>query len=300
MNSDRATHAPAGTRRPRGARAVQVTHGTVTGPRGSRTVPAMERFVDRDASSRAISLTLSGSHLFGALFVFGYLTFVAPSDAVRNVSFLLDVGVFGLFAIVAFPVTGMWCDRIARRALSWLDDEHHEVTDEERERTIGLPLRLSLATGGAVGGSLGVLRRHDRDRRALRRSGGHGLLHDPRRWADQLHDRVPALGTTLPPSDCGCPRRAAHRSAIASSASAFGCSLRGPSDPVCHWPVSSCSHSPVTVRRSAPTSVRRSRCCRWRAARRAGDHPQQREDGERADRRGCAARCRRCRRAGST
>src|SRR4051812_28225644 len=101
--------------------------------------------IDWGRQSRTISAALTGSHLAGAVFVFAYLSQLAPIDSSRHGSLLLDVIVFVGYALVAFPVTGLWCDRTARRDLRWVWEDR-TLTEDERDRTITLPGRMAAIT----------------------------------------------------------------------------------------------------------------------------------------------------------
>src|SRR5437764_10406586 len=101
---------------------------------------------DWERASRRITLALCGAHLAGAVFVFMYLSQFAPADNPPHGSILVDLGVFLAYALIAFPATGAWCDRMARRTLCWaVEDRAPE--EIERAQTLALPLRMSLATG---------------------------------------------------------------------------------------------------------------------------------------------------------
>ena len=86
------------------------------------------------------------SHLCGAVFTFVYSSFIAPSEpAPHGSSPETDVLLFLAFIAIAFPLTGVWCERISSRALRWVI-EQRDATDEERLRTLRLARRISVVT----------------------------------------------------------------------------------------------------------------------------------------------------------
>ena len=101
--------------------------------------------IDWRSQSRTITAALSGSHLAGAVFVFAYLSFFAPSDTAPHSSVATDVGLFVVYALVAFPLVGLWCKRVSWRDLEWLAEERNP-TDDERQRTLELPGRIAAIT----------------------------------------------------------------------------------------------------------------------------------------------------------
>ncbi|HEX4822625.1 MAG TPA: adenylate/guanylate cyclase domain-containing protein [Acidimicrobiales bacterium] len=101
--------------------------------------------VDWGRQGRKITAALGSAHLAGALFVFAYLSFLAPSDTVPNGSIAVDIGLFVAYAVVAFPLTGWWCSRLASSDLSWISEEP-EPTDDQRQRTLELPGRMAAVT----------------------------------------------------------------------------------------------------------------------------------------------------------
>jgi len=101
--------------------------------------------IDWGHQSRTITAALSGSHLAGAVFVFAYLSFFAPSDTVPHGSIAMDVGLFVAYAVVAFPLVGWWCKRVAWRDVGWITEER-DPTDDERQRTLELPGRMAAVT----------------------------------------------------------------------------------------------------------------------------------------------------------
>lgn len=101
--------------------------------------------IDWTKAGRRIVPAIVGAHLAGAVFVFVYLSLFAPLDPVRHGSLAMDVGLFGAFGLVAFPVTATWCMRVAWRALCWAAEERRP-TSEEREETLELPRRLAAVT----------------------------------------------------------------------------------------------------------------------------------------------------------
>src|SRR3954452_933978 len=101
---------------------------------------------DSKRATRRTALALSAAHLSGAIFVFVYSSAFAPADNPTNSSIVVDVLVFVAYAVIAFPVTGAWCERLAHRALAWVI-EGREPTDDERVQTLTLPRRMALVTG---------------------------------------------------------------------------------------------------------------------------------------------------------
>src|SRR4051812_37169148 len=101
--------------------------------------------IDWGLQSRTITAALSGSHFAGAVFVFVYLSFFAPSDTVPHGSIAIDVGLFVAYAVVAFPLVGWWCKRVAWRDLDWIAQER-DPRDDERQRTLELPGHMAAIT----------------------------------------------------------------------------------------------------------------------------------------------------------
>src|SRR5947207_2687020 len=101
--------------------------------------------IDWTHAGRRIVVAICGAHLAGAVFVFIYLSQFAPLDPARHGSLAMDVGLFGAFALVAFPATSAWCERISWRALGW-GAEDRPPTNEEREQTLAMPRRLAAVT----------------------------------------------------------------------------------------------------------------------------------------------------------
>ena len=61
---------------------------------------------------------LALAHIAGAVFVFVYLGYVAPSEATSDTASAgLDIVFFIAYALLAFPLTGWACERLARRTL---------------------------------------------------------------------------------------------------------------------------------------------------------------------------------------
>jgi adenylate cyclase len=86
------------------------------------------------------------AHLSGAVFTFVYLSFIAPSEsAPHGSSPITDIALFLGFAAVAFPATGVWCERISRRALAWMI-EQRPPTEEERFLTLRMARQIALVT----------------------------------------------------------------------------------------------------------------------------------------------------------
>ena len=106
---------------------------------------AVERPDWKSGNHRA-SWAICIAHLSGAVFTFGYLTFIAPSEpAAHPGSPLGDIALFLGFALIAFPATGAACERVARRAGLWMI-ERRDPTDDERERTLSLARRIAAVT----------------------------------------------------------------------------------------------------------------------------------------------------------
>ena len=92
---------------------------------------------------RRITGALLFSNLDGALFVFVYLSFLAPQGMPDGeTSTVLDVTLFVAFALLAFPVCGWLCERRAKQHLSWAFEDR-PPTREEREGTLRLPFTLA-------------------------------------------------------------------------------------------------------------------------------------------------------------
>src|SRR2546425_5512555 len=81
------------------------------------------------------------SSMVGAVFVFVFLTYVAPNETIdRSGSVVWDIGLFiGYFAVVAL-IGAKLGDRLAAQAICWVKEDRRP-TDDERIRTFYLPLR---------------------------------------------------------------------------------------------------------------------------------------------------------------
>ncbi len=102
--------------------------------------------LERRVAGRA-SRYFGASCLSGAVFVFLYLTIVAPGEPRDDVGFWVDVGVFVGFLAVSFPVVGWICKRTAGARLAWLGQQR-TPTAGERGATLGLPARLAVISMG--------------------------------------------------------------------------------------------------------------------------------------------------------
>src|SRR5688572_10709111 len=101
---------------------------------------------DYKSGNRRASLAILVAHLSGAIFTFSYLSFVAPTEpATVETSTAHGILVFVVFAVVAFPLTGIWCERAARRALAWMIEDR-APTDDERRLTLALSWRTAAIT----------------------------------------------------------------------------------------------------------------------------------------------------------
>jgi adenylate cyclase len=96
--------------------------------------------------NRRAALAIAAAHVSGAVFTFVYLTFIVPSESTpRPSSRFVDVLVFVLYAVVAFPLTGAACLRAAQRAMAWMI-EGRDPTEEERAQTLSFARRVALIT----------------------------------------------------------------------------------------------------------------------------------------------------------
>jgi adenylate cyclase len=108
--------------------------------------PATLGPIDRQRGNWRAVAALAFAHVAGAIFVFVYLTFVAPSETTTRASTPgVDIAFFIAFAFAAFPITGLACEHVARRALRW-EREQRRPTDSERGRTLALARRLAAIT----------------------------------------------------------------------------------------------------------------------------------------------------------
>ena len=84
------------------------------------------------------------SNLDGALFTFVFLEFIAPTEKpARPVGVGRDVIVFVVFLVVSFVLIERRERRTQRQALDWLETGR-TPTEQERSRTLGLPIRMAL------------------------------------------------------------------------------------------------------------------------------------------------------------
>ena len=98
------------------------------------------------AGNHRAVLAILVAHGCGAVFTFGYLTYIAPSEpAAHPGSALGDIALFVGYALIAFPVTGAACERVAKTALRWMI-ERRDPTDDERRLTLTLARRIATVT----------------------------------------------------------------------------------------------------------------------------------------------------------
>jgi adenylate cyclase len=108
-------------------------------------MPPLGRESSRNGSWRA-ACALGVAHSAGAVFVFVYLSYVSPSEAPARVSTPgLDLIFFVAFAAIAFPLTGLGCEFVARRALAW-QRGGRRPTEAEGAGTLTLARRLAGVT----------------------------------------------------------------------------------------------------------------------------------------------------------
>ena len=102
---------------------------------------------DFPSGNRKATASLVVAHLSGAVFVFTYLTFIAPTEpgTLQPTTPLHDIAMFVVFALIAFPLTGWACERLARSTLRW-NIEERVPTDEERTLTLTLSRRIAGVT----------------------------------------------------------------------------------------------------------------------------------------------------------
>jgi adenylate cyclase len=84
------------------------------------------------------------ANVAGAVFIFTYLSFIAPGERVDNASAsaLTDVALLVAYLAVSVPLTGVAIDRLMKRAASWVPEDR-SPTAEERQRTLALPRRIA-------------------------------------------------------------------------------------------------------------------------------------------------------------
>ncbi len=92
-----------------------------------------------------MSAVLAFAHLDGALFVFAYLEFIAPSEKTGGGSITLDVVFFVGFMVLVFPAAAWRCHRVYVNGLDWLAADRRP-TAPERDATLRLPARVVLVT----------------------------------------------------------------------------------------------------------------------------------------------------------
>jgi adenylate cyclase len=106
--------------------------------RGELTVQEMG-----DTCARKTRNAYGISSLVGALFVFVFLSYIAPNEHIdRGGSVLIDIALFAGYFIVVAAVGGGIGERLAKRAMGWVP-EGRRPTDEERRLTLSLALRLA-------------------------------------------------------------------------------------------------------------------------------------------------------------
>jgi adenylate cyclase len=98
---------------------------------------------EQSSRERRITLALLGANVVGAVVVFVVAMWVVPSPVVHHEErlLLLNLILLGLCLFVGIPAGGVWANRKWRRASSWAR-EQRAPTPEERDATIGFPLRL--------------------------------------------------------------------------------------------------------------------------------------------------------------
>jgi adenylate cyclase len=92
-----------------------------------------------------MAAVLAFAHLDGALFVFAYLEFIAPSEKTGGGSVAQDVIFFVAFMALAFPVCAWQSHRSYVRGIAWLTEDRRP-SPVERDATLRLPARIVIAT----------------------------------------------------------------------------------------------------------------------------------------------------------
>jgi adenylate cyclase len=106
--------------------------------RGNCSLPQLG---DRVAKRSVAGVVLS--NLSGAVFIFVYLSKIAPNEKVPdNTSGAADVVLLIGYLAVSFAITGVVFDRVMRSASGWVAEDR-PPTQVERRRTLALPRRLA-------------------------------------------------------------------------------------------------------------------------------------------------------------
>jgi adenylate cyclase len=97
----------------------------------------------QSSRERRISLALLAANMVGVVVVFVVGVWVVPSPVVHHEERVLHLNLIlvGLALFIAIPVGGVWANAKWRQASSWIP-ERRAPTPEERDATIGFPLRL--------------------------------------------------------------------------------------------------------------------------------------------------------------
>src|SRR5436309_210104 len=90
-----------------------------------------------------VTASFVASNLVGAVFIFTFLTFIAPNEKVPGAgSALVDISIFVGYFIVVAIIGGTVGTRIGSRAIGWVF-EQREPTEKERALTLSMVSRLT-------------------------------------------------------------------------------------------------------------------------------------------------------------
>jgi adenylate cyclase len=93
--------------------------------------------------ARQVKAAFAASNLIGAVFIFTFLTFIAPNEQVKGQSSaVVDIALFVGYFLVVGGIGITWGNRIAVRATSWVF-ENRPPGDRERALTLSMASRLT-------------------------------------------------------------------------------------------------------------------------------------------------------------
>src|SRR3954452_8029818 len=102
----------------------------------------------RRRCARQVEASFALSNVVGAVFIFAFLTFIAPNEKVDGGSSpVVDISIFVGYFIVVALIGATVGKRIYERATGWLVAER-EPTDKERALTLSLVSRLTMMSFG--------------------------------------------------------------------------------------------------------------------------------------------------------
>ena len=107
--------------------------------RTTRSAPELFQHVGRH-----VALVTAFANLDGAVFVFVYTEFIAPTErSTTSTGYVNDVSLFVVFMIVSMVFMWRSIDRLLCDTLGWIAEDR-APSDEERATTLGLPFQIAI------------------------------------------------------------------------------------------------------------------------------------------------------------